>query len=80
MSQSDKEVSLRTLAAQNAQRKRKLGDVKGIVGQVSHQQPNIVHISGFTFTHGGFQPLYLMFSPGNFAPRTAGAGEEAEGL
>uniref|UniRef100_A0A665WE39 Hypoxia-inducible factor 1-alpha n=1 Tax=Echeneis naucrates TaxID=173247 RepID=A0A665WE39_ECHNA len=31
--QLDKEVSLRTLAAQNAQRKRKLGDIKETVGQ-----------------------------------------------
>ncbi|XP_039993665.1 hypoxia inducible factor 1 subunit alpha a [Xiphias gladius] len=31
--QLDKEVSLRTLAAQNAQRKRKLGDIKEIIGQ-----------------------------------------------
>ncbi|AWP16485.1 Hypoxia-inducible factor 1 alpha [Scophthalmus maximus] len=31
--QLDKEVSLRTLAAQNAQRKRKLGEIKEIIGQ-----------------------------------------------
>uniref|UniRef100_A0A3Q3GP29 Hypoxia-inducible factor 1-alpha n=1 Tax=Labrus bergylta TaxID=56723 RepID=A0A3Q3GP29_9LABR len=33
--QVDKEVSLRTLAAQNTQRKRKLGDLKQMIGQVS---------------------------------------------
>lgn len=33
--QLDKEISLRTLAAQNAQRKRKLGDIKEIVEQAS---------------------------------------------
>uniref|UniRef100_A0A7N5ZRJ5 Hypoxia-inducible factor 1-alpha n=1 Tax=Anabas testudineus TaxID=64144 RepID=A0A7N5ZRJ5_ANATE len=38
--QLDKEVSLRTLAAQNAQRKRKLGDIKEIIeqGPVAQEQ------------------------------------------
>uniref|UniRef100_A0A8C3A3S9 Hypoxia-inducible factor 1-alpha n=1 Tax=Cyclopterus lumpus TaxID=8103 RepID=A0A8C3A3S9_CYCLU len=31
----DKEVSLRTLAAQNSQRKRKLGDIRELIGQVN---------------------------------------------
>lgn len=33
--QMDKEVALRTLAAQNTHRKRKLGDLKDIIGEVS---------------------------------------------
>eukprot|EP00064_Thunnus_orientalis_P007879 superscaffoldBa00000900_g7901 len=36
--QLDKEVSLRTLAAQNAQRKRKLGDIREIFGNGSLQE------------------------------------------
>uniref|UniRef100_A0A7N6B4V6 Hypoxia-inducible factor 1-alpha n=1 Tax=Anabas testudineus TaxID=64144 RepID=A0A7N6B4V6_ANATE len=36
--QLDKEVSLRTLAAQNAQRKRKLGDIKEIIEQEQLEQ------------------------------------------
>uniref|UniRef100_A0A7N6B3U3 Hypoxia-inducible factor 1-alpha n=1 Tax=Anabas testudineus TaxID=64144 RepID=A0A7N6B3U3_ANATE len=39
--QLDKEVSLRTLAAQNAQRKRKLGDIKEIIEQASPQLSNM---------------------------------------
>lgn len=31
----EKEVALRTLAAQNTHRKRKLGDLKDIIGEVS---------------------------------------------
>lgn len=33
--QTDKEVALRTLAAQNTHRKRKLGDLKDMIGEVS---------------------------------------------
>lgn len=39
--QLDKEVSLRTLAAQNAQRKRKMGDIKEVIEQVSPQHSNV---------------------------------------
>lgn len=38
--QLDKEVALRTLAAQNTPRKRKLGDIKEMTGQVSSQHQN----------------------------------------
>lgn len=34
----DKEAALRTLAAQNTHRKRKLGDLKDIIGEVSPSQ------------------------------------------
>lgn len=36
--QVDKEAALRTLAAQNTHRKRKLGDLKDIIGEVSPSQ------------------------------------------
>ncbi|KAI4804723.1 hypothetical protein KUCAC02_026340 [Chaenocephalus aceratus] len=39
--QLDKEVSLRTLAAQNAQRKRKMGDIKKIIGQGTLPQEQV---------------------------------------
>lgn len=63
----DKEVSLRTLAAQNAQRKRKLGDIKEIIGQVNSQYPNIVHRAHFTFIDGEFEHLYCMIFAGKIA-------------
>lgn len=40
--QLDKEVSLRTLAAQNAQRKRKMGDLKEVIEQVRPQHLNVL--------------------------------------
>ncbi|XP_075997291.1 uncharacterized protein LOC142991150 isoform X2 [Genypterus blacodes] len=63
LSQLNKEASLRTLAAQNLQRKRKLSE---ILGQA--------------FTHAGFEPLCLMFSPGSIAQRPTRAEEDFEGL
>lgn len=39
--QLNKEVELRTLAAQNTPRKRKLGDVKDLIEQVSSRRPAV---------------------------------------
>uniref|UniRef100_A0A3Q0TGJ4 Hypoxia-inducible factor 1-alpha n=1 Tax=Amphilophus citrinellus TaxID=61819 RepID=A0A3Q0TGJ4_AMPCI len=43
--QLEKEVPLRTLAVQNAQRKRKICDLKEIIGQVSPQHTNMVYLA-----------------------------------
>lgn len=52
-------MSLGTLAALNTQRKRKLCDIKEMIGLVSSQHPNMIH---FMFTDEEFECLYFMIS------------------
>uniref|UniRef100_A0A8D3DRV3 Hypoxia-inducible factor 1-alpha n=1 Tax=Scophthalmus maximus TaxID=52904 RepID=A0A8D3DRV3_SCOMX len=66
--QLDKEVSLRTLAAQNAQRKRKLGEIKEIIGQVGYHYPNQVSM-GIHYTD-------LYFPLADLASRLLGSTSE----
>ncbi|XP_070775961.1 hypoxia inducible factor 1 subunit alpha a isoform X2 [Enoplosus armatus] len=76
-----KEVSLRTLAAQNTQRKRKLGDIKEMIGQVSPQHSNMEQLeqgkklkaseSGTTRT--------ILLLPSDLASRLLGSTSEGTG-
>ncbi len=51
-----------------------------MIGQVSPRRPNMVYRSYFIFMDGEFEILYLMIFPGNSAPGTTGAGQEAEAV
>ncbi|XP_042356313.1 hypoxia inducible factor 1 subunit alpha a [Plectropomus leopardus] len=71
--QLDKEVSLRTLAAQNAQRKRKLGDIKDIIGQEQAEEGKKLKPSesGTTRT--------ILLLPSDLASRLLGSTSEGTG-
>ncbi|XP_071383835.1 hypoxia inducible factor 1 subunit alpha a [Centroberyx affinis] len=78
--QLDKEVSLRTLAAQNAQRKRKLGDIREIVGlgtllQEAPEQGKKLKVSG-TVTSEALSHRTILLLPTDLASRLLGSSSE----
>ncbi|XP_034431390.1 hypoxia-inducible factor 1-alpha-like isoform X2 [Hippoglossus hippoglossus] len=60
--QLDKEVSLRTLAAQNAQRKRKLGDLKDMIGQGNLLEEQLVQGKKLKASESGTTTPVLLLS------------------
>ncbi|XP_071760333.1 hypoxia inducible factor 1 subunit alpha a [Centroberyx gerrardi] len=78
--QLDKEVSLRTLAAQNAQRKRKLGDIREVVGlgtllQEAPEQGKKLKVSG-TVTSEALSHRTILLLPTDLASRLLGSSSE----
>ncbi|GAA6213555.1 hypoxia-inducible factor 1-alpha [Lates japonicus] len=70
--QLDKEVSLRTLAAQNAQRKRKLGDIKEIIGQGSLPEDQLDQGKKLKASESGTTRTILLL-PSDVASRLLGS-------
>ncbi|XP_061650743.1 hypoxia inducible factor 1 subunit alpha b [Phyllopteryx taeniolatus] len=73
--QLDKEVSLRTLAAQNAQRKRKLDDIGEIVGQGTLPRENVEQGKKLKAELGTIQTVLLL--PSDLASCLLGTTSEA---
>ncbi|CAK6956974.1 hypoxia inducible factor 1 subunit alpha a [Scomber scombrus] len=72
--QLDKEVSLRTLAAQNAQRKRKLGDLRELFGQGSLPQEQLEQGKKLKSSESGTTRTILLL-PSDLASRLLGTAE-----
>ncbi|KAK5886311.1 hypothetical protein CesoFtcFv8_017357 [Champsocephalus esox] len=73
--QLDKEVSLRTLAAQNAQRKRKMGDIKEIIGQGTLPQEQVEQGKKLKASASGTTRTILLL-PSDMASRLLGCTSE----
>nr|UQM94813.1 hypoxia inducible factor 1 alpha [Rachycentron canadum] len=73
--QLDKEVSLRTLAAQNAQRKRKLGDIKEIIGQGNLPEEQVEQGKKLKASESGTTRTILLL-PTDLASRLLGTTSE----
>ncbi|XP_037098152.1 hypoxia inducible factor 1 subunit alpha a [Syngnathus acus] len=73
--QLDKEVSLRTLAAQNAQRKRKLDDIRELVGQGTVPKENMKEGKKLKAELGTTQTIFLL--PSDLASCLLGSTSEA---
>ncbi|XP_010786703.1 hypoxia-inducible factor 1-alpha-like [Notothenia coriiceps] len=73
--QLDKEVSLRTLAAQNAQRKRKMGDIKEIIGQGTLPQEQVEQGKKLKASESGTTRTILLL-PSDMASRLLGCTSE----
>uniref|UniRef100_A0A3B4WIM4 Hypoxia-inducible factor 1-alpha n=1 Tax=Seriola lalandi dorsalis TaxID=1841481 RepID=A0A3B4WIM4_SERLL len=73
--QLDKEVSLRTLAAQNAQRKRKLGDLMEIIGQGSLPEEQVEQGKKLKASESGTTRTILLL-PSDLASRLLGSTSE----
>ncbi|XP_040916168.1 hypoxia inducible factor 1 subunit alpha a [Toxotes jaculatrix] len=76
--QLDKEVSLRTLAAQNAQRKRKLGDIKEIVEQGNLPEEQLEQGKKMKASESGTTRTILLL-PSDLASRLLGSTSEGTG-
>nr|AGT01908.1 hypoxia inducible factor-1alpha [Sebastes schlegelii] len=70
--QLHKEVSLRTLAAQNAQRKRKLGDIKDLIGQGTFPQEQVDQGKKLKASEAGTTRTVLLL-PSDLASRLLGS-------
>ncbi|XP_054469698.1 hypoxia inducible factor 1 subunit alpha a [Anoplopoma fimbria] len=76
--QLDKEVSLRTLAAQNSQRKRKLGDIKDLIGQETLPQEQVKQGKKLKASESGTtRTIFLL--PSDLASRLLGSTSECTG-
>ncbi|KAK1894009.1 Hypoxia-inducible factor 1-alpha [Dissostichus eleginoides] len=73
--QLDKEVSLRTLAARNAQRKRKMGDIKEIIGQGTLPQEQVEQGKKLKASESGTTRTILLL-PSDIASRLLGCTSE----
>ncbi|KAK5916801.1 hypothetical protein CgunFtcFv8_011748 [Champsocephalus gunnari] len=73
--QLDKEVSLRTLAAQNAQRKRKMGDIKESIGQGTLPQEQVEQGKKLKASASGTTRTILLL-PSDMASRLLGCTSE----
>ncbi|XP_041809259.1 hypoxia inducible factor 1 subunit alpha a [Chelmon rostratus] len=73
--QLDKEVSLRTLAAQNTQRKRKLGDIKEMIGQGTVHQEQLEQGKKLKASESGTTRTILVL-PSDLASRLLGSTSE----
>ncbi|XP_044021919.1 hypoxia inducible factor 1 subunit alpha a [Siniperca chuatsi] len=73
--QLDKEVSLRTLAAQNTQRKRKLGDIKELFGQGTLPQEQLEQGKKLKASESGTTRTILLL-PSDLASRLLGSTSE----
>lgn len=76
--QLDKEVSLRTLAAQNTQRKRKLGDIKEMIEQGTLQQGQQEQGKKLKASESGTTRTILLL-PSDLASRLLGSTSEGTG-
>uniref|UniRef100_A0A8C9XKB6 Hypoxia-inducible factor 1-alpha n=1 Tax=Sander lucioperca TaxID=283035 RepID=A0A8C9XKB6_SANLU len=76
--QLDKEVSLRTLAAQNAQRKRKLGDLIEIIEQGTLPQKEVEQGKKLKASESGTTRTILLL-PSDMASRLLGSTSEGTG-
>ncbi|XP_041668246.1 hypoxia inducible factor 1 subunit alpha a [Cheilinus undulatus] len=73
--QADKEVSLRTLAAQNTQRKRKLGDLKQLIGQGTLPPEQVEQGKKLKSSESGKTTTILLL-PSDLASRLLGSTAE----
>ncbi|XP_070775960.1 hypoxia inducible factor 1 subunit alpha a isoform X1 [Enoplosus armatus] len=73
-----KEVSLRTLAAQNTQRKRKLGDIKEMIGQGALHQEQLEQGKKLKASESGTTRTILLL-PSDLASRLLGSTSEGTG-
>ncbi|XP_033983542.1 hypoxia inducible factor 1 subunit alpha a [Trematomus bernacchii] len=73
--QLDKEVSLRTLAARNAQRKRKMGDIKEMIGQGTLPQEQVEQGKKLKASESGTTRTILLL-PSDMASRLLGCTSE----
>ncbi|XP_031703013.1 hypoxia inducible factor 1 subunit alpha a [Anarrhichthys ocellatus] len=76
--QLDKEVSLRTLAAQNSQRKRKLGDIIEIIGQETLPQEQVEQGKKLKASKSATTRTILLL-PSDLASRLLGSTAEGTG-